>query len=166
MAFYPPEGSVVAIPILPGSWVAGVYARTKKGRGKRVPFGYFFGKVHSAPEDIRLGELNAADAVLKSRFGDLGLVQGKWSLVGKIDPWNRSEWPMPDFMLSGADPFMSLPWDQLLRFDDNDPTIEIMRERHPVGTLQLPSAGVPGSVALEHTLAKIILGIEPPRVLR
>jgi hypothetical protein len=166
MAVYPPEGSVVAIPILPESWVAGVYTRTKKGRGKRVPFGYFFGKVHSAPEEICLGELNAADAVLKCRFGDLGLEQGKWRLIGKITPWNRSDWPMPDFMISGADPFMRLPWDQLLRFDENDRNIEIARERHPVGTLQLSLAAVPGSVALEHKLAKIVFGIEPPRVLR
>jgi len=160
--FRVPEGTVIAIPIESKGWVLGVYARIKKGRGRLSPFGYFFGKVFEAPPgpDV-IPTLYAKDAILQSKFGDLGLVEGRWPIIGTITPWVREDWPMPEFMISA--PKYGMPFDQRIVYDENDPSRELSREILAPGTLDLPDAGLPGSSALEFKLSAIISGERSPQ---
>jgi hypothetical protein len=156
-----PEGTVVAIPVEPKGWVLGVYARVKKGRGSGgVPFGYFFGKVFDQlPDKSVIESLKAKDAILQSKFGDLGLIQGRWKIIGECKPWIRIDWPVPDMMYASDEIF---PYDQLIRYDENNMSHEIFRENFPPGSLNLPKASMPGSRALEIIISMIIRGERPP----
>jgi hypothetical protein len=87
------EGSAFVVPLRSGGYARGVVARAAP-KGK-VLFGYFFGPILASQDEATLDGLRPTDAILRVRFGDLGLVQGDWPTLGFIPGWRRSEWPMP-----------------------------------------------------------------------
>lgn len=90
------EGSVFSVPLRDSGVARGVVARaTSRGR---VLMGYFFGPRLSSHDAVKLDDLNPANAILRTRFGDLGLINGEWRIHGKVPDWNRSEWPIPNFV--------------------------------------------------------------------
>jgi len=80
--------------------------------------GYFFGPPISSPDGVIWDDLDPARAILRIRFGDLGLINGDWRVLGMIPNWNRSAWPMPDFVR--RDPLGMLK-PRLVRHSDDDP---------------------------------------------
>lgn len=110
------EGSVFLVPLRKGGFARGVVARSTD-IGK-VLLGYFFGP-RLASAEAALTDLSPANAVLRLRFGDLGLVNGEWQVVGRLPIWDRSEWPMPDFVR--RDPLGRLK-PRLVRYSDEDPS--------------------------------------------
>jgi hypothetical protein len=91
-----PEGTWFAVPLRDGGFCRGLMARTD---GKGRAFGYFFGpKASSADELPNVSGLRPTDAILVGRFGDLGLISGKWKVIGKAAPWDRAAWPMLPFI--------------------------------------------------------------------
>ena len=90
------EGSTFFIPLRNGGYARGVVARASPD-GKGV-MGYFFGPRLSSTGRVAWDDLDPANAILRIRFGDLGLINGEWPICGEIPNWNRSEWPMPDFV--------------------------------------------------------------------
>ena len=89
------EGDWYAVPLRSGGYGVGAIARTGK-RG--ALFGYFFGpKRQQLPtlDDVR--SLRAQDAIFCGQFGDLGIQNGEWPLIGRLDQWDRCEWPLPEF---------------------------------------------------------------------
>jgi Immunity protein 26 len=110
------EGSVFLVPLRTGGFARGVVARAAK-KGK-VLLGYFFGPRLASADAAALTDLCPANAVLRIRFGDLGLVNGEWQVVGKVPNWSRSEWPVPDFVR--RDPLGRLK-PRLVRYSDDDP---------------------------------------------
>src|ERR1700736_2791876 len=91
------EGSVFLVPLKTGGFARGVVARAPKRAGK-VLLGYFFGPRVPSTNDALLSDLDPANAVLRIRFGDLHLIDGTWAIVGRVPNWDRSDWPMPDFV--------------------------------------------------------------------
>ena len=91
------EGDWIAVPLRDGTgFGVGRIARIAPGGGVLV--GYFFAQRFAGrPNAERLGHLRAADAVLRCRFGDLGLLEGEWHVLGGADNWRRDEWPLPTF---------------------------------------------------------------------
>jgi hypothetical protein len=78
-----------------GGYARGVAARVAT-RGK-VLFGYFFAPCLRDKEPISYDDLHPNDAILRVRFGDLGLINGEWPICGTIHNWDRTKWGMPDF---------------------------------------------------------------------
>ena len=110
------EGSVFLVPLRNGGYARGVVARaTPKGKGL---FGYFFGPRLVSPDNAVFDDLDPAKAVLQVRFGDLGLINGEWSIVGTLPDWDRSKWAMPDFVR--RDP-LGKRKPVLVRYSDTDP---------------------------------------------
>ena len=110
------ESSVFLVPLRNGGYARGVVARASP-KGKGV-LGYFFGPRLSSTDDAVWDDLEPAKAILRIRFGDLGLINGEWAIFGKVPSWNRSEWPTPDFVR--RDPLgRSKP--VLVRYSDDDP---------------------------------------------
>src|SRR5260221_8716321 len=92
------EGDWFAVPLREGGFGVGLVARANPGG---VLLGYFFGpKRAGVPVLGELTGLKVTDAVLVRKFGHLGLVQGKWPIVGHFDCWNRRGWPRPVFISS------------------------------------------------------------------
>jgi hypothetical protein len=77
------EGDVFALPLRAGGWGRGVVTRmAPKGN---VLFGYFFGPRTASADEVGEQDLKPDLAILQMRFGDLGLLNGEWRVVGRIE---------------------------------------------------------------------------------
>ena len=109
------ESSVFLVPLRNGGYARGVVARCND-KGK-VLLGYFFGPRLASTNDVVLYDLDPANADLRVRFGDLGLLKGEWPIVGTVPHWDRSMWSMPDFVRRSD--LSKRAW--LVRYSDDDP---------------------------------------------
>lgn len=143
------EGSAFLVPLRTGGYARGIVARcTAKGK---VLLGCFFGPRLESPGDIMLDDFEPAHAILCVRFGDLGLLNGQWPIVGKLPDWDRSRWPMPDFVR--RDDLSRKAW--LVRYSDDDPSL--IEEEHPTGfDSKLERDSVYGYGAVEIVLTKLL----------
>lgn len=89
------EGTWFAVPLRDRGFGVGVVARIGR-RG--VTLGYFFGPRRDAvPRVNEVENLRPDDAIVVKLFGDLGLIEGSWPIIGRGTQWNRSDWPLPGF---------------------------------------------------------------------
>ncbi len=56
-----------------------------------VLLGYFFGPRLASADAAVLDDLDPANAILRVRFGALGLRNGEWPILGMAPKWDRSE---------------------------------------------------------------------------
>jgi Immunity protein 26 len=73
----------------------GLIARGGKKAGK---LGYFFRiELYDDAKDKANLKLDPEQAIWIQMFGDLHILRGKWPIVGKLNDFNRDDWPMPVF---------------------------------------------------------------------
>ena len=119
--------------------------------------GYFFGpKRTEIPTLADLTALRAEDAILVERFGHLGLKQGTWTVIGQLDSWDRTAWPMPIFVryeeLTGRS-FRVL-------YDPEDPNRLLEEEPIAPGVAeQGPKHGMGGAGFVERILTRLLAPI-------
>jgi hypothetical protein len=99
-----------------------------------------------------LDDLDPAKSVLRVRFGDLGLINCEWPILGMILKWNRTDWPMPDFAL--RDPLGRIRT-RLIRHSDDDPNL-IVAEYPIDDDPGLGAESVYGYGAVEIMLTKLL----------
>jgi hypothetical protein len=144
------EGSVFVVPLTKGGYARGVVARAAP-RGRAL-FGYFFGPPLTSATAARLDDLKPDNAVLRVRFGDLGLINGEWSVIGRVPDWDRSQWRMPDFVRQ--DPLGRLR-PVLVRYCDTDP--RHIEAEYPINNdSNLPTDSGYGYGAVEIELTKLL----------
>jgi hypothetical protein len=143
------EGFAFFVPLRKGGYARGVVARSSD-EGK-VLLGYFFGPRLASTNETALNDLDPADAILRVRFGDLGLLNGEWPVVGKVPRWDRSKWPMPDFVR--RDDLSRKAW--LVRYSDDDPN-RIMGEYPTDFDSKLGRDSLSGYGAVEIVLTKLL----------
>lgn len=114
------EGSTFLVPLKSGGYARGIVARA--GPKGKILMGYFFGPRLELPADATIDDLRASSAVLRARFGDLGLIKGRWPVLGRPPTWNRSEWPIPAFVR--RDPLGRLK-PVLVQYSDDDPSSHV-----------------------------------------
>jgi hypothetical protein len=143
------EGTCFAVPLRDGSWARGVVARTTR-RGPA--FGYFFGPRLSSVTDAKVDDLEPASAMLVGKFGDMGLLEKKWPILGRVPHWKRDEWPMPP--LIRVDERERRAW--LAWYDDT--TFECLRDREvdPAVAGEYHEDGLLGDVAAEIVVNKLL----------
>jgi len=147
------EGDWFAVPLRGGGFAAVIVARAMP-RMESVLLGYFFGpRRGGVPTLDELSALSASDAVLVERFGDLGILDGTWPLVGHADTWDRGAWPTPAFgrleELTGR-AFKVI-------YDDGDPNRLLREERIDLSELaSMPKDGLSGAGAVERILARLL----------
>jgi len=90
----PVEGSVFAVPLQPSGFAVGVLARVS---GKGRAFGYFFGPRVPRFRDVKIDELRPEIAAMVCKFGDYGLVNQKWPVIGQVPNWMKARWELPRF---------------------------------------------------------------------
>jgi hypothetical protein len=110
------EGSVFLVPLRKGGYARGVVARASP-RGKGL-LGYFFGPRLPSADTAKVDDLDPSTATLCVIFGDLGLINGEWQILGIVPNWDRTQWPMPDFVR--RDP-LGRRKPMLVRYSDKDP---------------------------------------------
>jgi hypothetical protein len=108
------EGTLFLVPLRDTGYARGVVGRANK-EGK-VVFGFFFGPRLGSPSAITEDDLFPNRAILCARFGDLGLINGKWPIHSKVSKWDRSEWSMPEFVR--REPISNRAWRVTYRDDD------------------------------------------------
>ena len=90
------EGQWFAVPLRRGGYAIGIIVRgSYKTKGG---LGYFFGpKYLNIPSDKDTIEKKPNEAILITRFGDLGIVMGSWPLIQSSRSFYKQEWPIPKF---------------------------------------------------------------------
>jgi len=93
------EGNLVSVPLADGRFSVGVIARVEKIR-PRKPYGIFiyFLRPFARAESVLSDEsyLNIENSVLRLKTSALDIYSGLWKTIGRIGPWNRDTWPLPD----------------------------------------------------------------------
>jgi len=147
------EGDWFAVPLRDGGFAVGIIARAMP-RKEGVLLGYFFGpRRDEVPALEELGDLSAPDAVMIEMFGDLGLIRGEWPLLGRVNGWDRSAWPTPEFgrfeELTGR-AFRVI-------YDDDNPNRVVREEQvDPNELAGLPKDGLSGAGAVERMLTRML----------
>jgi hypothetical protein len=144
------EGSIFLVPLKGGGYARGVVARASD-QGKGI-LGYFFGPRIPLLDDVPLTDLQPANAIKRILFGDLGLINGEWPIVGTVPNWNRSEWHMPDFVR--RDP-LGRRRPILVRHSDTDP-MRVEQEFPIDNDSGLETDSLSGYGAVEIKLTKLL----------
>ncbi|MBR1154211.1 hypothetical protein JQ575_26770 [Bradyrhizobium sp. JYMT SZCCT0428] len=139
------------VPLERGGAARGVVARTASEG--RLLFGYFFGPRLPSKAKADLAGLEPGNAVLRLRFGDLGLLKGLWPVIGKLPDWNPAKWPMSSAVR--RDP-LGIRRPVLVRYDDNDPS-KVLSEEILENDNDLPSDGLAGYGFVEAKLSKMLV---------
>lgn len=149
MKFPYSEGSVFLVPLRNEGYARGIAARVDpKGQ---ILFGYFFGPRFET-KAVSSNELRPDAALLRLRFGALGLQNGSWPILGQFSSWNRTEWTMPDFVRRD-------PWGgrkpRLVHYADTDPSC--IEDEHPIDEDPgLQADSLAGYGVIEIKLTKIL----------
>lgn len=142
------EGSVFLVPLEGGGYARGVVARSAP-KGK-ILFGYFFGPRVDDESGIIFDGLDAANSVLCLIFGDLGLINNEWPIIGSIPNWDRTKWPMIETIRRD---YLGRLKPILVRYADDDPS-KVIAEEVLTNDRDLPSSGLAGSGFVEALLSK------------
>lgn len=147
------EGSWFAVPLKPKGFAVGLAARnTPRGAGILA---YFFDKHYQSPPALsELEHLEAKDALRVLQIGDLGLINGEWKVIGKQPNWDRSKWPVPNFIR--REPITGRVWQVTLSNDD--PAVVVSEKL--VSEEQAAGSGphlIYGYGAVEKVLSKLLL---------
>jgi hypothetical protein len=143
------EGTVFSVPLSQG-FATGVVARMAP-KGKIV-LGYFYGPRMAS--SVKLDDFipGVDNCVLCCRFGDLGLIKGYWPIIGEMTGWQRSAWPMPDFirrdLLGRLRPVR-------VQYADDDPGL-VIAETVADDDVGLPEDGLAGYGFVEATLDRLL----------
>jgi hypothetical protein len=93
----------------------------------------------------------AKDAVLVEMFGDLGIIQHQWPIIGPTPNWNRDAWPVPHF--ARKDPISG----DLYVVEYSDSLQELCRKKvSQSDAIALPQDGLAGYGAVEIQLTKLL----------
>ena len=90
------EAQCFLLPLERGQYAAGLVARAPRRGG--VLLGYFFGPRRSTAPDVSwFNGLGPPQAVLACRFKGAPLFHGEWQLLGRLEGFDRLQWPVPAF---------------------------------------------------------------------
>jgi Immunity protein 26 len=146
------EGDWFAVPLRDHGYAVGIIARQNRDG---ILFGYFFGpRRDGVPPLTELGGYQPGDAILLARFGDLGLLNGEWTLIGGLPGWSRSAWPMPPFArIDSIDKAIAYK----TIYSDDDPGVDLSETVcDPTEAICYPQDSLSGYGAIEIRLTKLI----------
>lgn len=136
---------VFAVPLRDFGHVLGVVARMD-GRG--IVLGYFFGGRISSLDGLGgVYEFDSSSAIHVCRFGDRGLLQGRWTIVGELNPWDSRKWPVPTFRRNG---------EILVSYDDS--SLALVKEERVASRISddYPNDGLEGAGFVEIKLTRLV----------
>jgi len=97
---YYSEGDCFVFPLTEGGFARGVIARHDLACDRPIGavLGYFFSPIYNMQsEAVVLEDLKCENAIFVKIFSDLGLIEDRWKIIGKVVPWIKEDWPVPIF---------------------------------------------------------------------
>lgn len=145
------EGSWFAVPLRTSGYAVGVVARMAP-KGK-VILVYLFGpRRDSVPTVADVAHLQPNEASKCIKIGDLGLINGKWPIIGDSQDWEKQVWPMPSFVR--RDDLSKRAWRSI--YSDTDPSKLEREEPVPYDITELEESGLYGFGAVELLMTKLL----------
>lgn len=138
------------VPLENGGFAPGLVARHAPRSGAIL--GYFFGPRLSSIDNFSFDCIIHENSVYCKIFGDIGLIENRWPIIGQLPEWNRNEWTMPIFIKRKYYPNNR---SVLVYYDENNPDNWI-RDEIIEGDRDLPEAGTAGYQFIEIKLSKIL----------
>jgi hypothetical protein len=146
------EGEIFSVPLGDGRYAVGVAARRTPQKGRTWGIcGYFFGPfVNDSNFETMSRRITSESARCVLRSGALHFHADKWKVVGRIDPWDRNAWLLPDFCRyeRHTDRFFRV------RYDEN--LTRVLSEVSIPDRGGLPEAVLYGAEAAEHRLTDLM----------
>ena len=119
----------------------------------RIILGYFFGpKFNEVPGIDATESLQPRRAIKRLLFGDLGLINGEWRVLGELVNWRRADWPVPQFVR--RDDISKRAW--RISYSDSDPSKLVAEEPAPFDVNDLENGQLWGYGAIEQLLTKLL----------
>ena len=145
------EGDWFAVPLRSTGYAIGLIARTNC---KGIGIGYFFGPKSDSVPSLGLANAKApSDALLVAKFGDLGLLEGRWKVLGRLQSWKRQDWPIPVFVRTDL---ISGVYHKVVYSEDNLLTEIELLPCSAKEASELPKDGTSGDGAVELKLTKLL----------
>lgn len=144
------EGDIFAVPLEQGGFGVGVIARM----GRNMILAYFL--------DIQLDSHDAWRSSARPRkemavwiafVGDLKLSDGRWPLLGRVQPWKRSDWPVPEF--ARREEFTGRSYRVIYGDGIDSRPVEILADLQEI--LGLPEDGPAGAGFVEERLSQLLI---------
>lgn len=150
------EGDWFAVPLRSGGYGVGRIARAKPK--SPILFGYFWGpRFEHVPPLAVVEGFHGQESVLVTRFGDLGIINGTWPLIGSAI-LSREEWLLPDFIRSHPLNGKSL----VITYNPDNLTNEVVsRPASDAEIEMLPWDAISGFGAVEIRLTKLLSDQQP-----
>lgn len=151
------EGQWFAVPLRTGGYAPGIIARG--GPKFKGGLGYFFPmRFDQPPLGQDVAQLNAAQAILITWFGDRGIKEGRWPLIVIDRPFNREDWPVPRF---GRVDMFDHAWITEYSQDDDGRALYVTEKRASMTEISdLPEDGTASAGYVEVKLAMLIDALE------
>jgi len=145
------EGDLFTLPLRDSGIAIGLIARA--GPRGQVLFGYFFNlRYDNLPDLVDFSRLTPGDAIVRYRFGDLGLINGRWQILGAMPRWDRIHWPMPPFVRE--DPLTGHKAQVI--YAEDDPSLELSCIKLTDTMMTDPKDGVAGCGYIELWLTQLL----------
>jgi hypothetical protein len=144
------NGTWFAVPLREGGYGTGLVARHSRDG---VILVYLFGPKRKTPPELgSVEKLTRVDAVKVSVAGDLGLIEGRWPIIGKSPSWKPEEWPVPKFVR--RDDITKTAW--LVTYADDNPLLVVAEERVPFDIEGFERDALSGAGAVEIQLTRLL----------
>jgi hypothetical protein len=144
------EGTWFLVKLDQGGFGLGCVARhAPKGY---EALGYFFDVKHARQIDAdSFSSPSVREVILIEKFGDLGLINGSWPIIGTVGEWHREDWVVPRFLRVDA---ISLQ-PRLIEYNDwLDQQGEVYCDVDAIG--KYPEDGMAGYGALAFVLEQML----------
>jgi hypothetical protein len=151
------EGDCFLVPLENGGYVRGVVARCNGSIIHKVFSFFFLPKYEHIADAVVDNYLTPVNSLYVHFHTDLGLLDNRWKIIGKISPWIRENWALPVF---GFTDLTLGKWGELRYYDEK--TLQMCRqERVSIEkVINLPNDGGAGDGYIEGRVAHIIQDIE------
>lgn len=145
-------GDCFSIPLREGGFGRGVIVRMD---GEGIVFSYFYGPLIEDANDLKIDStITPGREVLVGQFGDLGLLNNEWEIIGHLKNWKSSEWDLPKFLRweEGEDTGVICAYDDTLELISEE---SVLISDHDVS--RIPEDRLMGYGSVEIKLTKILI---------
>lgn len=145
------EGDWFAVPLSCGGYALGLVARMDD---QGLVLAYFFQpRCDSLPSPDQVARTKPEHGTVVAMVGAVGLIEGRWKVVGRLDPWDPTKWPVPVF--GRYDDLTGRGWRVI--YADPDIGIELRREPTTAEEVRnLPEDGLWGYIFAEERLSRLL----------